>query len=196
MCIRDRGNGGALGSGLTTISNGAVLRTSASMSLPNAISIDSTGGSISVDGLLTSTITGNITGSGALTKVGAGTLELTGTNTFSILNIAGGILAAGAESALGAGSISLSNSGVLKATAGFSTTKTVNMSVNNTNGQVDTNGFDVTFAGTLTGPGNLFKSGAGTLLITGSNSAYAGQTEFPVTTGGGVIETTTINALG
>src|SRR5678810_399377 len=70
------------------------------------------------------------------------------------------------------------------------------MSVNNTNGQVDTNGFDVTFAGTLTGPGNLFKSGAGTLLITGSNSAYAGQTEFPVTTGGGVIETTTINALG
>jgi fibronectin-binding autotransporter adhesin len=53
-------------------------------------------------------------------------------------------------------------------------TEARSISVSALGGTIDTNGFDSTFSGNMTGPGGLTKTGAGTLSVPGTNLDFSG----------------------
>lgn len=155
------GNGGATGSITGDIVNNA------------ALAVNRTG---------TLALNGAISGSGTLTKLGGGTLILTGSNSYAGgTMIGGGTVQVSSDANLGnvAGTLSLQG-GTLRAGASFISNRTILLGSAASN-RIDTQGFDVTLAGAIgNGPGNqsgnfLDKLGSGTLTLTGVNS-YANRT--------------------
>ena len=140
--------------------------------------IDTAGFNVTIaQPLLHSTIGGDAATDGGLTKVGAGTLTLTGANTYNggtFFN--GGVLNAGSAGALGTGLLKFGG-GALQ----YSSANQVDYSARIANSAgaivIDTNGQNVNFASALasTNTGGLSKLGAGTLTLT-ANNAYAGST--------------------
>jgi autotransporter-associated beta strand protein len=143
-------------------------------------------------------IAGNIGGPGGLTKNGAGTLTLTGTNNYlGATTLTGGTLSVGAVNNLGnAASNLVFNGGTLQIsnTTNLPNFSTLGRTVSFTSGQ--TVGLDVT-SGTFTvdqvlnqGIGGLTKAGAGTLIFNQANT-YTGATTVSAGTlqldDGGVI---------
>lgn len=124
------------------------------------------------------TITAGITGTGSLTKTGAGKLILTGGtfNTYSggtILNA--GILSVDSDASLGNTSGGLTfNGGTLQTAASISSARGITL---NGSGTFDTNGLDSSLTGVISGTGLLVKNGAGMLNLRGSNT-YSGGTLF------------------
>ncbi|BCH24969.1 outer membrane autotransporter barrel domain-containing protein [Mesorhizobium sp. L-8-3] len=99
------------------------------------------------------TFAGVISGTGTLTKAGAGALTLTGANTYT-----GG-------TTISAGTL-ISNTTSLQGGIANNAALTFDQ---------DTAG---TFAGVISGTGALTKSGTGALTLTGNSSAYAGTTDL------------------
>lgn len=134
------------------------------------------------------------TGSGAqpgtLVKAGSGTLILTGVNTYSGgTDITEGTIAVSSDTALGTGDIIFSGlGGTLQALASFTTAKTITLDAG---GAIDTNGFDVSLDGVISGTGGLSKVGAGLLALTGVNT-YSGGTDLDA----GTISIGNVSALG
>ncbi len=132
---------------------------------------------------------------GSLTKLGDGTLTLSGANTYDGgTTLAGGTLALGSSDAVG-------SSGALSFTGGtlrFSAANTADYSArfSTAAGQLyrlDTNGHDVALASLLSSSGgSLAKLGAGTLTLSGANTFNGG-----ITVSDGILEaTTSASALG
>ncbi|GAU80302.1 autotransporter domain-containing protein [Bosea sp. BIWAKO-01] len=116
-------------------------------------------------------------GSGGLTKQGAGTLTLTGTNSYSGgTTITGGALAVSADANLGdtSGGVTL-DGGTLRATASFSTARTITLGTSGGSIMVDS-GQTLTASGNIIGGGGLTKAGDGTLSLIGFNSYTGGTT--------------------
>jgi fibronectin-binding autotransporter adhesin len=119
---------------------------------------------------------GNISGTGTLTQQGAGTLTLTGSNSYSGgTTLSAGILNLGSSGAIGtSGTISFGG-GTLQFSASNTTDYSARFS--NAAGQaysLDTNSQSVTLATGLTSSGGtLTKLGAETLTMTGANT-YSG----------------------
>ncbi|MEI6603708.1 MAG: autotransporter-associated beta strand repeat-containing protein, partial [Verrucomicrobiota bacterium] len=142
------------------------------------------------------TLSGVIDGGGGLTKTGAGTLVLSGTNTFSgqliveqgILQVAA-VNNASANGVLGnsASSVILGKTGGITGTLEYtgggtttSSTKKFTMATGGTGAfQVDTSGTVLTLSGEINGGGALTKTNSGTLVLTGSNT-YTGATTISV----------------
>lgn len=131
-------------------------------------------------------IAGPIVGTAlTLTKIGAGTLSLTGANTFAAnLAISGGTLQVPSDAGLGAvpastipNSITLSNNASLAFTADTSISPSRGITIGTGGGQINSGGTNTTVSGSIAGPaGNpLSLTGGGTFTLT-SPSSYAGGT--------------------
>lgn len=179
----------ALGTGQVAISNNAVLLTNTN-NINNSISLGTGGGTIrNVSGVLAS-LQGVISGTGNLAKTGANSIRITGNNTYTGgTNISGGSLWINSATSLGAesGDLTLSGGNILYE-AGFSSSRNVILS---SGGSIDTNGFNSTMSGIISGSGALTKSGTGTLTLSGTNT-YSGGT----TIANGTISASADNNLG
>ena len=131
------------------------------------------GGQVLVDPNKTLTLSGTISGD-TLTKVGQGTLLLTGDNTYSSLNINGGVVQGNTSSLRGPSVV-------------FDTNP------NNPDDRSITfdQATDGTFAGGIGGLGSLMKTGAGTLRLTGKNTYSRGTSVLA-----GTLEGTTRSLQG
>jgi autotransporter-associated beta strand protein len=134
------------------------------------------------------TYTGTISGSGVVSKIGAGTLALSGNNSFAGgIVVQGGTLAFAADANLGAttGSITL-DGGTLENTSAWTTAR--NVTLGNGGGTMQTDAA-ATVSGIISGAGALTKTGAGTLILDGINT-YTGTT----TVSAGTLEIGDANA--
>src|SRR5262249_36059050 len=101
------------------------------------------------------TLASALLGAGGLTKVGAGTLRLSGANTYAGgTTINAGTLAVSADANLGNSSGGLAfGGGTLQFLANFATNRAVTL--NSGGGTFDTNGNNATLSGTISGTGSL-----------------------------------------
>lgn len=162
----------ALGSGSLTLNGGGYAFATAS-SLANAVVLTSANGTLD-DGGLGVAVTGSISGPGSLVKTGTGTLTLSGSNSYGGTTIEQGFLAAASSSSLGTGALTL-DGGTFRTLAAISSFGQA-LVLGPSSGAIDTNGFDSTFAGGMTGSGRFTKTGVGTLTLTGPSSFSGGTT--------------------
>ncbi|WAC24088.1 autotransporter-associated beta strand repeat-containing protein [Blastomonas sp. SL216] len=176
LSVSSDGNLGASGTGVSignaTFAFGGSFSTSRPFDLTGQAKITVGTG---LTGTITSAISGN---SGSLDKLGAGTLVLSGTNSYRFgTTIAGGTLQIEADANLGAAGLFVSISdgaGLTFANNSFATTRAITLS--GTGGTITVNpSLTTTLNGVIQGGAGLTKSGAGTLILTNANS-YAGTT--------------------
>ena len=140
------GTTGTLGSGTVTNNAALVFSRSDSLTVANAIS-----------------------GTGALTQSGAGTLILTGGNSYGATTVSNGTLQVGANGAAGTlGSGAVTNNAALV----FSRSDTVSFAndISGTGTVANSGSGTVTLSGAISSAGALTQSGAGTLVLTGANT--------------------------
>ena len=156
-----------------------------------ASSLSGTGGTVAlgsaaltVNQATDTSFAGAITGTGSLSKSGAGVLTLSGVNSYSggttvnagILRQGAGLAFNGGAYTVNGGTLDLNNFAVVVSSlSGTGGTVALGSAVLNVLQATNTS-----FAGAITGTGPLYKSGAGTLVLSGANS-YSGMT---VVTGG------------
>jgi fibronectin-binding autotransporter adhesin len=121
------------------------------------------------------TIDAELTGAAELVKTDAGTLVLTGANSYAGgTSINGGMLQVGGDANLGAATGGLRfDGGTLQTTASFTSARGVELL--GTGGFRTDAGTVLTLAGALSGAGSFIKSGTGTLVLDGSG-AFGGAT--------------------
>ena len=144
-------NLGASSGGLTF--GGGTLQMTGSTTLSRAVTLNASGGTIDTNGFDT-TLASAASGAGALNKVGAGSLILTGNNTYS-----GG-------TNISAGTLQIGNGG---------TTGVIVGDVVDNAGLIFNRSGSSVFAGAISGTGSVTKLGTGTLVYSG-NSSYTGAT--------------------
>lgn len=170
------GNNSALGTGTLTFdtNNGNILQAASSVTLSNPISLTNSGAVDSNSQILT--LSGVISGSGtSLTKVGSGTLLLSGSNNYTGGTfLSQGTLAVGNNSALGTGALifDTNNGNILQSTSSITLANPISLA---NDGVIDTNNQILELTGIITGSGALTKIGAGKLRLMGNNT-YTGTT--------------------
>lgn len=190
-------NLGTTGTGVTLIGGtiGTTKDAAAAMVVDRALTLEGHG-TISVENnpLVWS---GDISGTGGLTKSGGGVLQLTGTNSYTGSTVIyGGTLQISADDKLGtAGNeIVLVNNGHLWATASFTTARPINLADAGGGFQLDT-GTTLTLTGAIsaggTGARTLSLVGTGTLVLAGTAGIYGGINNY-----GGTVQGNTGNLHG
>ena len=164
------GSNSALGTGPLVVSGGAVRGDAAAHTISNAVNLFVTG---VVTGSADLTLAGPITGAYGLTKNGAGTLTLSGANSFTGgVSIDAGTLAVGSDAALENVTLTFNGGAIRSDTL----PRTLYNAVNLTTIGIATGSLDLTLAGPISGSGGLIKNGSGTLTLTGANSFSGGTT--------------------
>ena len=163
------------GSGGVALDGGALaFNSSFTLGSGRAVSVTANNGTLSANAGVTGTLTQAITGAGALTKDGAGTIVLTSNAN----SWAGG-------ATIAAGTLQLGNGGASGNLPGASAIAN--------NGTLAFNRSDqFTFGNLVTGTGGLSQIGAGTTILTANNS-YAGPTSV---TGGALYVNGTQTGAG
>ena len=183
------GDNAALGTGALAVNGPStvVSLNPGGVTLPNAVVL---GSSLAVAGANPLGIAGPITGPGNLVKGGTGELTLSGANTYAGgTDLNGGTLTVQGNSALGTGDLFVSAPATLRSAGPAQATlnNTVNLASTLT---AQTDG-DLELDGAINGNGGLTKTGAGRLILNGTNG-YAG----PTTLDGGTLALGQSAALG
>jgi fibronectin-binding autotransporter adhesin len=190
--ISSNANLGAQAAGAAVNLNNATLKATANVILSNGsvgtnnrgIVLNGIGGTIDVDPTFTLTVGGAFSGSGGLTKIGAGTLDVRDVGSISApIVVNAGTLRFGAATSPAraditvgsSGTVNINNFGVFVGSLSGSGTVT-NTGPTNTNFSVGGLSNDTTFSGQLTGALNFQKLGGGTTTLTGANNNYTGTT--------------------
>ena len=163
--------------GGTTISDG-VLQVGAGGTTGSVAGDLVNNASLSFNRSNASAYAGVISGIGTLTKQGAGTLTLSGNNSFTGgTTINDGVLALGSANAVGTSGTITFGGGTLQYSASNTTDYSSRFSTSASQAyEIDTNGQNVTLASPLSSSAGTFtKFGAGTLTLSG-NSSYTGGT--------------------
>lgn len=165
------------------LGSGTLEMIAAGISSARAVSLTGQG---SIDtNSYTATLTGLINGSGSLTKLGLGTLEITpptnpntyegGTilsqGTISVTSVNGTDEALGAPSS----TVTMNNTTTLIMTASSDTSSSRSFILQGRS-TLQTDGNPLTLNGTLSGPGGFTKTGSSDLWLTGTNSYSGGTT--------------------
>jgi len=163
---------------------GTTIGSAGTLQIGNGGTTGSVTGSIADNGILifnrsdTVSFGGIISGTGSVTKLGAGVLTLTASNTYTGPTILGqGVLAFSSPNNLGTlGNAIVFDGGTLRYQAsGFGFIgRPVTLRAGG--GTVDTNGFSSEYRGVASGVGALTKIGAGTYSLTGANTYTGGTT--------------------
>ena len=183
--------------GNTTISAGT-LAIQGQLESGNYDGTISNSGTLNVNSSSNQTLAGVISGTGSLTKEGSGTLTLSGSNTYSgSTTITAGTISASSSANLGAtpgaadGDNIIFNGGTLNTTADFTLGSNKGITMTG-NGTINVNSSTtLTFDGIITDSGNLTKSGAGTLVLGGSN-----QNDGAISINAGILEISNQYSLG
>ena len=159
-----------IGSGAQTFTDSIVEFLELDQEIPYGVTV---GGTVVFRGPNVTTVSGLIGGTGRLVHDREGELVLNGANTFSGgVGLGAGVVTVGHDTALGTGLLSLGG-GTLRST-GTARRLGNDVSVQATsfvNAQSD-----LTLAGSIGGNGDLHKTGAGRLVVSGNNSSYLGAT--------------------
>jgi len=178
--------------------SGGTLQYGAAFSLNanRSVLLGSGGGTINTNNSSVA-IGSAISGTGGLTKAGAGTLTLAGSNSYAGgTTVSGGVLKVAADDRLGAApgtaAVNLTLAGgTLQYGAAFALNANRSVLLGAGGGTIDTNGTSDAIAGAISGPGGLTKAGVGTLTLSGANS-YSGGT----TVSGGALNVAADDKLG
>ncbi|MHA4838718.1 autotransporter-associated beta strand repeat-containing protein [Sphingopyxis sp. MSC1_008] len=168
----DNSGGNVLASGMQFASDGYVLTGDALTLTGMQATIQVGDGSVAGAGY-TATIATELTGTAGLVKTDAGTLVLTGANSYAGgTTINGGTIRISSDANLGdaAGGLSFGD-GTLHTTAAIASTRAVDLAGDAT----FLTDAGLTLAGAISGAGSLAKDGAGTLVLTANNN-YTGGT--------------------
>jgi autotransporter-associated beta strand protein len=110
------------------------------------------------------------------TDVVVGSLILGGGSS-GTYNLNGGLLVLSGLTAPSSVSATFNfNGGKLRAGGSFSSSVPLSLGATGVNDTIDSNGHVVTLSGSITGPGNLVKTGSGTLILSGTNLYTGGTT--------------------
>jgi fibronectin-binding autotransporter adhesin len=203
------GNSQALGTGTLTMNSNTTLQfVAGGLNVPNNIvfgfidpTVDTQGFTDTLSGVISDAVpvgqipAADLVFGGSLTKIGTGTLILSGANTYAggtFLNA--GTIGIGNSQALSTGTLTMQPGTSLQAEGnGFTVANPIFL---NGNGNFDTNGFTLALSGAianfgvpggslggsagvqtfLTFPGSLTKLGQGTLILTGTDTYTGGTT--------------------
>jgi len=189
----------------TLIFNGGTLQASGTVTLPSTRAVTMTATGIIDSNSQTISIAGAISGAGGLTKNGAGTLTLSGSNSYDgTTRVNAGTLSVGSAANLGSAAANLLfNGGTLQITGtGLANFTSLDRTVVFNSGA--TVGLDIAAASNVftanqtlnQGAGGLTKAGAGTLVINSAHT-YTGPTTISAGTlrldDGGAIAGAIIN---
>jgi autotransporter-associated beta strand protein len=181
---------GTATAGAMTINGGTLQHTSAGVGSTwlagnRGVAVGASGATLDIPAAAAILIytSGQITGAkNPVTKTGAGTLRITTPTsmTYSNLTVTGGLWQGGLDTiygatpaALNAANITL-NGGGISANAGLVLGANRGITIGAAGGQIDCSS-TLTIPGPITGTGNLTKSGANALNLTGANT-YSGKT--------------------
>ncbi len=161
-------------SGVIELSNGGALQLNGAITTNRNIFLSGGDGIVTNLGMST-ILNGTISGSGRFVRNGNALMTLGGNNTYTGGTYIGPIssLQIMSDSALGdaSGDVEM-NTGFLLFGSSFTTARdfTTNVYTGGIGGFFDTQTFDNTISGNLLGVGKIYKSGSGTLTLTGTNS--------------------------
>jgi fibronectin-binding autotransporter adhesin len=183
------GTGGiGLGGGTTLAFAGADFTIANNVTLPvsgSNATIDSGAGSFGISGI--------VSGDGSLAKIGAGTLTLSGNNTYAGgTNVQAGTLALTNANAAGTGGIGL-GAGTTLAFSGadFTIANNVTLPASGSSATIDSSFGSFGISGIVSGDGTLDKTGNGNLTLSGINT-YTGGTNVQ----DGALTVTNANSAG
>ncbi|MGU3626052.1 Ig-like domain-containing protein [Comamonas sp. C24C] len=169
------GTDDALGSGALQFNGGTFDVTTGGVTVDNNMVFGAGGGSLHAD--VDWTASGVFSGGGTLSKTGIfGTLALSGTSQHTGTTVLGeGILAVGSDSNLGSGLVSVYG-GTFSVTSNGQTIDNA-FDITSRSGSIELGfGITATLSGQITGTGDFFKGGSGTLHLTHTDNSLSNWT--------------------